>query len=114
MYSRRTACANFELSGCRIRTGQKVTAWLVSANRDERVFANPDRFDVTRAPNPHLSFGCGPHACFGTSVARLALRAFLESAREKVTGFELLGDVAWAADDRFLGLARLAVRLKGR
>ena len=114
MYARRTACANVELAGCRILTGQKVTAWLASANRDERVFANPDRFDVTRAPNPHLGFGFGPHACLGAGVARLALRSFLEAAREKVASFELVGDVAWAADIRFHCLARLPVRLVGR
>jgi hypothetical protein len=47
-------------------------------------------------------------------VVRLALRAFLEAAREKVAGFELVGDVAWAADNRFHCLARLPVRLVGR
>ena len=113
MFSRRAACADVELDGCRIRAGQKVTAWLASANRDERVFANPNSFDVTRAPNPHLGFGYGAHDCLGTNVARPALRAFLEVAREKVAGFELVGDVVWATDDRFHGLARLPVRVIG-
>lgn len=114
MYARRAACADVELDGCRIRAGQTVTAWLASANRDERVFADPDKFDIARAPNPHLAFGFGPHACLGVGLARPALRAFLEAAREKVAGFELVGDVAWAPDNRFHCLARLPVRLVRR
>lgn len=114
MYARRIACVDAELGDRRILAGQTVTAWFASANRDERVFASPDRFDVARAPNPHLGFGFGPHACIGTGIVRPALRAFLEAAREKVARFELAGDPAWAANDRFHGLARLPVRLVGR
>lgn len=114
MYARRMARTDVDMDGCRILAGQKVTAWLASANRDERVFANPDQFDVTRAPNPHLGLGFGPHACLGAGVVRIALRSFLEAARETVAGFELAGDVAWAADIRFHCLARLPVRLSGK
>jgi cytochrome P450 len=47
----------------------------LSANRDEDVFADPDTFDVTRSPNPHIAFGWGPHLCLGASLARLELRS---------------------------------------
>ena len=114
MYSRRVTRTDFELSGSQVLAGQMVTAWLASANRDERVFADPERFDVTRSPNPHLSFGGGPHACPGPVAPRVALLAFLEAARTKVTGFELAGEASWFADDRFQSLASLPVRLTAR
>lgn len=111
LYARRTARADVELSGSRILAGQKVTGWLASANRDEQVFANASQFDVTRTPNPHLSFGPGPHTCLSAGITRLTLRSFLEAACEQIARFELAGDVAWAADNRFYGLERLPVRL---
>lgn len=114
LYARRTALADIELSGSRILAGQKVTGWLASANRDEQVFANACQFDVTRTPNPHLSFGRGPHACLSAGLTRLTLRSFLEAACEQVARFELAGDVAWTADNRFYGLQRLPVRLIGK
>lgn len=114
LYVRRTAHADVELSGSRILAGQKVTGWLASANRDEQVFANASQFDVTRMPNPHLSFGCGPHDCPSATITRLTLRSFLEAACEQVARFELAGDVVWTADNRFYGLERLPVRLIGK
>ena len=75
MVFRRTATTDVELSGARIRAGDKVVVSFTSANRDERVFDEPDRFDVRRSPNPHLSFGHGPHFCLGAQLARAQMRA---------------------------------------
>ena len=58
-YNRRTATRDVELSGKKIRAGDRVVMWHASANRDDRVFADPDSFDVGRSPNEHLAFGRG-------------------------------------------------------
>ncbi|MEU4928995.1 cytochrome P450 [Streptomyces yokosukanensis] len=71
---RRTAARDTELAGRRIRAGDKVVVFHASANRDERVFADPARLDLARSPNPHVSFGDGPHVCLGAHFARLQLR----------------------------------------
>ncbi|MFC5213449.1 cytochrome P450 [Streptomyces coerulescens] len=71
---RRTAAQDTELAGRRIRAGDKVVVFHASANRDERVFTDPDRLDLSRTPNPHVSFGDGPHVCLGAHFARLQLR----------------------------------------
>ena len=70
-YFRRTALADTEIRGVPIARGQKVAMWYTSANRDESVFLEPDRFDVRRDPNPHLAFGVGQHFCLGVHLARL-------------------------------------------
>ncbi|MFJ8622918.1 cytochrome P450 [Kitasatospora sp. NPDC093550] len=74
---RRTAARDVELAGRTIRRGDKVVVYHASANRDETVFPDPDRFDVTRSPNDHLSFGDGPHFCLGARLARLQMSALL-------------------------------------
>ncbi|MFE9093470.1 cytochrome P450 [Streptomyces sp. NPDC007264] len=77
---RRTAAVDTELAGVRIRAGDKVVVFHASANRDERVFSAPDRLDLSRTPNPHVSFGDGPHVCLGAHFARLQLRVLYEEA----------------------------------
>ena len=71
----RTAVADFELGGTTIHAGDTVTLWYPSANRDERQFADPYRFDIGRNPNLHLAFGFGEHFCLGANLARWELRA---------------------------------------
>jgi cytochrome P450 family 142 subfamily A polypeptide 1 len=75
---RRTATAEVEVHGETIQAGDEVLLMYGSANRDETVFAEPDAFDVTRNPNPHVSFGFGPHFCLGASLARLEIRVMFE------------------------------------
>ncbi|MFJ4949951.1 cytochrome P450 [Streptomyces sp. NPDC088760] len=75
---RRTAVRDTELAGREIRAGDKVVVFHASANRDERVFTAPDRLDLARSPNPHVSFGDGPHVCLGAHFARLQLRLLHE------------------------------------
>ncbi|MFF8358921.1 cytochrome P450 [Streptomyces chartreusis] len=77
---RRTAAVDTELAGRHIHAGDKVVVFHASANRDERVFTDPDRLDLSRAPNPHVSFGDGPHVCLGAHFARLQLRMLYREA----------------------------------
>ena len=67
-----------------IREGDKVSLWYVSANRDEDVFEDPFRFDITRDPNPHIAFGGGgPHFCLGAQLARLEIRLLFEELAKR-------------------------------
>ncbi|GAA2734666.1 cytochrome P450 [Actinocorallia aurantiaca] len=89
----RTATRDFELRGQTIREGDKVLLLYPSANRDEEVFTDPDRFDVTRTPNDHLAFGNGPHFCLGNSLARLELKVMFERLLERLPDIEPVDDV---------------------
>lgn len=66
-----------ELSGQSITAGQRVVPMIASANRDDTMFVAPDRFDIRRTPNPHLSMSTGPHVCLGTHLARLETQVVL-------------------------------------
>ena len=79
LHFRRTATRDVELRGETIRAGDKVVTWYVSANRDEEVFTDAARFDVTRRPNDHVTFGPGgPHFCLGAHLARLEATILFE------------------------------------
>jgi cytochrome P450 len=93
MYFRRTATADSEIRGARIRAGDKVTLWYPSANRDEEVFADPDVFDIERNPNEHLAFGVGQHFCLGASLARLEIRVMFEELLRRLPDIEHAGPV---------------------
>ena len=76
--------------GQKIREGDKLLLLYHSANRDERVFDDPMRFDVTRTPNEHLAFGgFGTHFCLGASLARLELRVMFEELLRRLPDMEL-------------------------
>jgi cholest-4-en-3-one 26-monooxygenase len=74
----RTATRDIVLEGSAIREGQELLLLYPSANRDETVFDNPDAFDITRSPNPHMAFGFGAHFCLGNQLARLEMKVMLE------------------------------------
>ena len=81
---RRTATRPTEIRGVPIAEGDKVVMWYPAANRDAEVFAEPDRFDVGRDPNPHLAFGIGQHFCLGAQLARLQLRVMFSELLERL------------------------------
>ena len=88
----RTATRDVEMGGERIREGDKLLLLYPSANRDERVFRDPHRFDVTRRPNDHVAFGgYGTHFCLGASLARLELRIFFEEVLRRLPDLERAG-----------------------
>jgi cytochrome P450 family 142 subfamily A polypeptide 1 len=74
----RVATEDVEVRGVTIPAGAQALMMYSSANRDERVFVEPDTFDITRSPNQHIAFGFGPHFCLGSSLARLEIRTALE------------------------------------
>lgn len=78
MYMARTAARDVELHGQTVRQGERLILWYLSANRDKAVFADPDRFDLGRAPNAHIAFGIGEHFCLGAGLARLELGVMFE------------------------------------
>ncbi|MCC2277871.1 cytochrome P450 [Streptomyces sp. ET3-23] len=110
VHIRRTAARDTELGGVRIRRGEKVVVHHPSANRDERVFADPDRFDITRTPNDHVSFGFGPHYCLGAHLARAQLRAMLRTAADRLPGLERAGEPVRLTSNFLNGLKHLPVR----
>lgn len=81
-----------ELHGERLRAGQKLLLLYPSANRDEQVFADPDRFDITRSPNDHLAFGFGAHFCLGNRLARTELLAMFDRLLDRLPDLELATD----------------------
>jgi cytochrome P450 len=94
---RRTATVDTEIAGQKIAAGDNVLIFYQSANRDERVFEDPYRFDTGRDPNPHVTFGGGgPHFCLGAALARLELKTFFREL------FELLPDIEVAGDPVYL------------
>lgn len=80
---RRTARREVEIRGQSIAAGDRVMMLYQSANRDEEMFADPDAFDVTRTPNPHLAFGIGPHFCLGANLARMELKVMVQTLIER-------------------------------
>ena len=92
IHFRRTARTDVPLAGADVRAGDKVVLFFHSANRDELVFGDPYRFDITRHPNPHLAFGGrGPHMCLGAHLARLELRVMFEELARLLPDFGGLG-----------------------
>ena len=85
MFMRRTLTRDYTMNGHDYREGDKVVLFYWSANRDETVFADPDRFDITRSPNPHVGFGAaGPHFCLGAHLARREISVMLRELLTRV------------------------------
>lgn len=113
MHFRRTATRGLELRGKRIREGDKVVVWFVSGNRDGEVFAEPDRFDVGREPNPHMAFGSGgPHVCLGMHLARLEVRVMFEELLPRLADVELTGPLIRLRSNFINGIKHLPVRVE--
>jgi cytochrome P450 len=109
MTFRRTAAAECELGGERIRAGDKVVVSFTSANRDEAVFTDPDRFDIGRHPNPHLVFGHGPHFCLGAHLARIQVRALFDEVLARTSSLTYAGPPSYLRSNFQRGVKRLPV-----
>jgi cytochrome P450 len=113
LHFRRTATRDVELGGQTIKGGDKVVTWYVSANRDEDVFPDPYRFDVTRQPNDHVTFGPGgPHFCLGAHLARLETKVLFQELLPRLESIELTGPVRRIRSNFVNGIKSMPVRLK--
>jgi cytochrome P450 len=111
---RRTATHDVQLNGETIHEGEKVVMWYVSSNRDETVYEDPDRFDVTRNPE-HQAFGAGGrHFCLGTALARLELQILFEETLARYPEMEFAGDPEQTESPFVNQLKTLPVRLGPR
>jgi cholest-4-en-3-one 26-monooxygenase len=99
----RTVTRNVEVAGSELPEGAQVLLMYPSANRDDAVFDEPDRFDLTRDPNPHLAFGFGPHFCMGASLARLEVRVMVEELLRRLPDLEVSGPVTRRASNFISG-----------
>jgi cytochrome P450 len=109
MTFRRTAAADCELAGQRIREGDKVVVSFTSANRDEAVFAGADAFDIHRHPNPHLVFGHGPHFCLGAHLARTQMVALLREVLARTSTLRYAGQPSFLRSNFQRGVKRLPI-----
>jgi cytochrome P450 len=107
-FSRSTTTAT-EIGGSVLPAGARVALLFGSANRDDRHYPEADRFDVTRNPIDHLSFGRGLHHCVGSNLARMEGHALLAALARRVARFELL-DVSWRRNNATHGPAAVHVR----
>jgi cytochrome P450 len=105
---RRTLTRDHDLNGTPLKKGDKVLLFYNAANRDPEVFEDPDRFDITRSPNPHLSFGGpGPHFCLGAHLARTEMTALLRELFARAPGIRAVGEPDRLTSSFINGIKRL-------
>jgi len=93
MNFRRQAMTDFQIGEQKIKENDKVVFFHISANRDESIFENPEKFDITRSPNPHMAFGGGgPHFCLGANLARMEIRVMFEHLLDRMPDLRLNGE----------------------
>ena len=106
----RTVTRDTEIRGVPIAEGETLAMWYPSANRDEDVFESPDVFDIGRSPNEHLAFGgFGEHFCLGANLARLEMRSVFRHLLERLSNFEIEGEVERLSSGLIGGIKRLPV-----
>jgi cytochrome P450 len=113
MHFGRTATIETTLLGRRIVPGDLVTLWLVSANRDEAVFPEADKFDLARSPNRHLSLGYGRHFCLGAYLGRVEISTMLDALRTFVTKVEQAGPERHLYSNFLSGMTSLPITIQG-
>lgn len=110
----RVATAPTVIEGQRIEAGDRLMLWIPSANRDERVFAEPDRFDPARQPNRHLALGSGEHFCLGAMLARTEMRVLFGELLDMAVRVERTGPAVPVRSIVVNGLESLPVRIVPR
>jgi cholest-4-en-3-one 26-monooxygenase len=111
LYFRRNVTKDVTVRDHTFHEGDKVTLWYISGNRDEEVFDEPFRFDITRSPNPHIAFGGGgPHFCLGAQLARMEVHVLFEELAKRVAEVEALGPPDRLRSNFIGGIKHLPVR----
>jgi cholest-4-en-3-one 26-monooxygenase len=111
MYFRRNVTRDTELGGQALKEGDKVSIWYISANRDEDVFDEPFRFDITRQPNEHVGFGGGgPHHCLGANLARMEIQLLLEEMARRIPSIERTGEPKPLRSNFIAGIKHMPVK----
>lgn len=108
----RVATRDTELGGRQIREGARVALWIPSANRDEELFDEPYKFDITRNPNEHIAFGKGEHFCAGAHLARLELRLMMKDLLSRVEQIEMAGKVERLQSNLIAGIKHMPIRFR--
>ncbi len=110
----RRVTKDVRVNGTEIEEGSWVVAWVASANRDETVFADPYTFNAGRSPNPHISFGGGPHFCIGAPLARMALPMLFGELVDRFECVEAAGDAVHLFSNWINGVVSLPITAKHR
>jgi cytochrome P450 len=113
-HAMRTARRDTEIGGHKVAANQRIVMWFASANRDEDVFADSERFQVDRAPNNHLTFSHGSHFCIGSGLARLEMKVMFEEIMRRLRDIEPAGPVQWLRTNFNCGIKHMPVRFKVR
>jgi cytochrome P450 len=108
----RNAVQDTVVRGQAIRAMDRLMICYPSGCRDEEVFADPDRFDITRSPNPHIAFGYGPHMCLGQHLAKLEMRVLFEELLPHIQSVELAGKPRMVETNFVGGYKSLPIRFK--
>jgi cytochrome P450 len=107
----RLAMRDTEFGNEPVEAGTFITLGIGAANRDPLAFPDPDRFDVTRTPNPHLAFAAGPHQCAGMNLARMEATIALTGLLKRFPDYELAAPPKRARRARFRGFTELRLRM---
>ncbi|MBE8524857.1 cytochrome P450 [Amycolatopsis sp. H6(2020)] len=110
LHVRRTAVRDVELAGHEIKAGDRLAMWLPSANRDPKVFPDPDTFDITRAPNRHLTLSHGTHYCLGGPLAAAEIEVTFEQLARRVAEVELAAEPKRLRSNLIWGFTSMPVR----
>jgi len=113
IHFRRTATRDTEIRGTRVSAGDKLVLWYNSGNRDDSVYPDPYRFDVTRQPNPaQIGFGAGgPHFCLGANLARREIAVMFDEIRRRVPNLRVTGEPAFLRSNFINGIKSLPARV---
>jgi cytochrome P450 len=107
----RVTTSDQTVDGVTVPTGTRVVMMYASANRDERRYGDPDRFDITRNTADQLSFGRGIHLCVGHNLAKMEGHSLFAELADRVQRFELTGEPTWTLNNTLHGLAHLPLRI---
>ncbi|MEI2651393.1 MAG: cytochrome P450 [Microthrixaceae bacterium] len=111
IYNRRTATTGLQRHGTQIEPGDKVVMWWQAANYDERVFDDPNTFDITRTPNPHLAFGIGTHFCLGANLARLEIALVFNGLLDRAERIDIDGPIERTRSNKHAGFRHVPIRI---